>query len=91
MWPVWRRCTTYVLVYSQQRYATPLLQLAKDKDTQIIPSKEAEAIFSNVGDILAANKMMLVELEVEYEQGPQQLASVVGDILLRNVRGRPTY
>ncbi|KAL4402401.1 guanyl-nucleotide exchange factor protein [Malassezia pachydermatis] len=67
------------------RYATPLLQLAKDKDTQIIPSKEAEAIFSNVGDILAANKMMLVELEVEYEQGPQQLASVVGDILLRNM------
>lgn len=68
-----------------QRYALPLQQLAKDKDTQIIPAAEAECIFGNIGEILAANKVLLCELEMEYEQGSAQLASVVGNVLSRNV------
>lgn len=67
------------------RYAVPLLQLAKDKDTEIIPLAEAECIFGNIGEILAANKVLLCELEVEYDQGPAQLASTVGSILARNI------
>ncbi|WFD18865.1 hypothetical protein MCAP1_001078, partial [Malassezia caprae] len=67
------------------RYAVPLQQLTKDKDTQIIPAAEADIIFGNVGEILAANKILLCELEVEYDQGPAQLASLVGDILCRHM------
>jgi hypothetical protein len=74
-----------ILLELTQRYALPLQQLAKDKDTQIIPAAEAECIFGNIGEILAANKVLLCELEMEYEQGSAQLASVVGSVLSRNV------
>jgi len=67
------------------RYAVPLKQLARDKDTQIIPAAETDIIFGNAGEILAANKVLLCELEVEYDQGPAQLASLVGDILCRHM------
>jgi len=69
-----------------KRYAVPLQQLSRDKDTQIIPGAETDLIFGNAGEILAANKVLLCELEVEYDQGPAQLASLVGDILCRHVR-----
>lgn len=69
-----------------QRYAVPLRQLAKDRDTQIIPTLEAERIFGNLGDILAANKLLLCELEMLHEQGPAALTAGVGDVLSQNVR-----
>lgn len=69
-----------------QRYAIPLRQLAQDRDTQIIPAMEAERMFGNLGEIVAANKMLLCELEILYEQGAAYMAASVGDVMVQNVR-----
>ncbi|WFD49524.1 hypothetical protein GLX27_004207 [Malassezia furfur] len=69
-----------------QRYAVPLRQLAQDKDTQIIPAHEAERMFGNLGEIVAANKMLLCELEILHEQGAAYMAASVGDVMVQNVR-----
>lgn len=74
-----------VSAYLIQRYAIPLRQLAQDKDTQIIPSPEAERLFGNLGEIVAANKLLLCELEILYEQGAAYMAASVGDVMAQNV------
>ncbi|WFD30744.1 hypothetical protein MSPP1_001768 [Malassezia sp. CBS 17886] len=73
------------------RYAVPLRQLALDKDTQIVPPAAAAAMFGNVADIVAANKLLLCELEVLREQGPCAMASSIGDVLLQNMRHFACY
>lgn len=68
-----------------QRYAVPLRQLAQDKDTQIIPARDAERLFGNLGEIVAVNKMLLVELEILFEQGFESMAASIGDVMAQNV------
>ncbi|WFC97315.1 hypothetical protein MYAM1_000025 [Malassezia yamatoensis] len=73
------------------RYAIPLRQLAQDQDTQIIPAHEAERMFGNLGEIVAANKMLLCELEILFEQGYSTMAASIGDIMEQNMHRFACY
>ncbi|PKI84308.1 hypothetical protein MVES_001539 [Malassezia vespertilionis] len=73
------------------RYAVPLRQLAQDKDTEIIPVMEAERMFGNLGEIVAANKMLLCELEILYEQGAAYMAASIGEVMAQNMRRFACY
>ncbi|WFD41394.1 hypothetical protein MPSI1_000021 [Malassezia psittaci] len=73
------------------RYAIPLRQLAQDQDTQIIPAHEAERMFGNLGEIVAANKMLLCELEILFEQGYSTMAASIGDTMEQNMHRFACY
>lgn len=72
-----------------QRYAVPLRQMARDRDTAIIPLYESQRLFGNIGEILGANMAFLRELEIylsdrvkgKIEEGGCEL----GDIIYRNI------
>lgn len=72
-----------------QRYAVPLRQMARDRDTSIIPLYESQRLFGNIGEILGANMAFLRDLE-EYmaarTRGTEEVGSTrLGDIIYRNV------
>lgn len=68
-----------------QRYAVPLRQLAKDRDTAIIPVYEAQRLFGNLGEVLGANMAFLKDLERFLEIRSRSSTSDLGDIVYRNV------
>lgn len=68
-----------------QRYAVPLRQLARDRDTAIIPLYEAQRLFGNVGEVLGANQAFLKELESLLKQGVGECKRRIGDVVYKHV------
>lgn len=69
-----------------QRYAVPLRQLARDRDTAIIPLYEAQRLFGNIGEVLGANAAFLNDLQgylEAHEQGKRSIS--LGEVIYRNV------
>lgn len=70
---------------SCKRYAVPLRQLARDRDTAIIPLYEAQRLFGNVGEVLGANQAFLKELEALLKQGVDECKRRIGDVVYKHV------
>lgn len=72
-----------------QRYAVPLRQMARDRDTAIIPLYEAQRLFGNIGEIVGANMAFLRELEgyiSDRVKGKTGRANgELGEIIYRNI------
>lgn len=72
-----------------QRYAVPLRQMARDRDTAIIPLYEAQRLFGNVGEIVGANMTFLRELEQyvadRFKGKSKPGGSELGEIIYRNI------
>ncbi|PWZ01851.1 hypothetical protein BCV70DRAFT_198132 [Testicularia cyperi] len=68
-----------------QRYAIPLRNLARDRDTAIIPLYEAQRLFGNIGEIAGANRAFLNDLESLQRQGKEALLTRLGDVLYQHM------
>ncbi|PWN86609.1 hypothetical protein FA10DRAFT_270161 [Acaromyces ingoldii] len=75
-----------------RKYAVPLRQLAKDKDTAIMPLYEAQRLFGNIGEIVGANTAFLRDLESYAEsrererRGSGRISTGnLGEIVYRNM------
>lgn len=72
-----------------QRYAVPLRQMARDRDTAIIPLYESQRLFGNIGEIVGANMAFLRELETylsdRVKGKTKEGGSELGDIIYRNI------
>lgn len=69
-----------------QRYTAPLRQMARDRDTTIIPLYEAHRLFGNVGEILGANTAFLHDLErFMANQTAGADLNQLGELVYRNV------
>ncbi|KAK0554988.1 hypothetical protein OC846_001845 [Tilletia horrida] len=66
-------------------YAIPLRQLARDKDTAIIPLYEAHKVFSNINEILSCNQAFLYELEIALREGLSAARAQIGAILYKHM------
>lgn len=72
-------------------YAIPLQNLAKRKDTEIIPPFEAQHIFGNISELVATNKMMLCELEALSDQNYGYVMANIGDVMYQNLQNFSCY
>lgn len=62
------------------RYAQPLRQLARHRDSAIIPLYEAQRLFGNVGELLGANTAFLREMDLLLQQGGGRLDALKANI-----------
>lgn len=75
------------------RYAKPLRQLSRNRDNPVIPVYEAQRLFGNVGELLAANLAFLREMEglVQHDNGLASLKSRIGELMHRHVNCFGSY
>lgn len=59
--------------------------MGRDRDTAIIPLYEAQRLFGNIGEIVAANQAFLADLEELMAEGVHVLAARLGEVVLRHV------
>lgn len=64
----------------------PLRQLARDKDTAIIPLYEAQRLFGNIGEVLGANSAFVKDLEsfMKDRKNEKETAGL-GDLVYRHI------
>lgn len=75
-----------------RKYAVPLRQMARDRESAIIPLYEAQRLFGNIGELVGANTAFLRDLETyvesrehEHELSGRLSTGNLGDVIYRNV------
>ncbi|KAG6903484.1 hypothetical protein C0995_005507 [Termitomyces sp. Mi166 len=67
-------------------YADPLRNFARNKDTAIIPTYEANTLFGNIDNLIPVNEAFLTDLEKMLGPNGPRTVGGVGDVALRHFK-----